>query len=72
MIKSLGDGRYAPRAVKLGIESGGKIAVLSGLKESDSIVISAQFLFDSESSLKASFDRMGSAAQKPPSQHQHQ
>lgn len=72
VIKSLGDGRYAAKPVKLGIESGDKIAVLSGLKEGDKIVISAQFLIDSESSLKASFGRMNSDAEKSQSQHQHQ
>ena len=40
------------------MESGGSIEILEGLDEGDEIVVSAQFLIDSESSLKASFIRM--------------
>lgn len=35
-----------------------QVTVLSGLQEGDEIVTSAQFLIDSEASLKASFARM--------------
>lgn len=58
VILSLGQGRYKAKTITLGIESGNYIAVRSGLKEGDKIVTSAQFLIDSESSLKASFARM--------------
>lgn len=58
VIVSLGDGRYVAKGVKLGIESGDEIVVLSGLEAGEIIVTSGQFLMDSESSLKASFDRM--------------
>tara|TARA_R110000868_G_C10928252_1_gene766144 strand:+ start:848 stop:2083 length:1236 start_codon:yes stop_codon:yes gene_type:complete len=58
VIVSLGKGRYIAKPVKLGFESGRDIKVLSGLNEGDNIVISGQFLIDSESSLKSSFDRL--------------
>ena len=37
---------------------GDSVEILSGLDEGDEIVVSGQFLIDSESSLKASFLRM--------------
>jgi Cu(I)/Ag(I) efflux system membrane fusion protein len=48
-----GDGRYEPRAVKIGAQTGGRIEILSGLEEGDRIVTSGNFLIDSESQLKA-------------------
>ncbi|MEP7244322.1 MAG: efflux RND transporter periplasmic adaptor subunit [Gammaproteobacteria bacterium] len=45
--------------VKAGTEVGGKTAILSGLEESQSIVVSGQFLIDSEASLRATVARLG-------------
>ncbi|MDE2623576.1 MAG: efflux RND transporter periplasmic adaptor subunit [Betaproteobacteria bacterium] len=45
-------GRYAPVAVTLGPEAGGQVAVLSGLAEGQQVVVSGQFLIDSEASLR--------------------
>jgi Cu(I)/Ag(I) efflux system membrane fusion protein len=58
VIVALGDGRFKPVRVRIGIETGGQVEILSGLKEGDRVVVSAQFLLDSESSLQASFRRM--------------
>jgi len=58
VILALGDGRYQAQAVKIGIESGNDVVVLSGLKVGDRVVTSSQFLIDSESNFKASFNRM--------------
>ena len=41
-----------------GIESGDYIEIKSGLEEGDVIIVTSQFLIDSESSLKASLRRM--------------
>jgi len=71
VIVSLGQGQFVAKAVKLGIESGDKIAVLSGLEEGEQVVTSAQFLIDSESSLKASFGRLDSGGSTPQSKDQH-
>ena len=58
VILSLGEGRYQPRKVVAGIESGDWIEILSGLDEGETVVTSGQFLIDSEASLKASLMRM--------------
>lgn len=48
-----GQGRYEPREVTLGVKAGRFFQVLSGLEEGDLVVTSANFLLDSESSLRA-------------------
>ncbi|MDD3518092.1 MAG: efflux RND transporter periplasmic adaptor subunit [Chromatiales bacterium] len=62
VVKVLGEGRFQPVPVATGMSSGGRTEILSGLAEGDEVVISGQFLIDSESSLQASFLRMGPAA----------
>jgi Cu(I)/Ag(I) efflux system membrane fusion protein len=44
--------------VTVGMESEGKTAILSGLEEGQSIVLSGQFLIDSEASLKSTVSRL--------------
>lgn len=58
VIVNLGEGRFAPRTVVAGMESGDWLAIESGLAEGDAVVVSGQFLIDSEASLKASLMRM--------------
>ena len=58
VILAMGKGRYQPREVTIGIESGDWIEIVEGLSEGDKIVTSGQFLIDSEASLKASIARM--------------
>jgi len=53
VILSLGDGKFKPADVKLGLYSDGFYQVISGLKQNDVIVSSGQFMIDSESSLRA-------------------
>ncbi len=60
----LGDGRLEPREIQTGARVEGGYAVLSGLAEGDEVVTSANFLIDSESSLKAALAAMG-ASQAP-------
>ncbi len=56
---SRGEGRFEPREVKLGIESEGHTyQVLEGLQEGEEIVVSAQFMFDSESRLREAIQKM--------------
>ena len=62
MILSRGEGRFQPVTVRSGIESGDYIEILSGLEEGQEIVVSGQFLIDSESSLMADFQRMETGA----------
>jgi Cu(I)/Ag(I) efflux system membrane fusion protein len=58
VIKSLGKGHFQPVDVKTGMRGEGNVEILSGLQQGDEIVVSGQFLIDSESSLQASFLRM--------------
>ena len=48
-----GEGRFEPRAVKIGRRGGGLVEVKEGLAENDKVVSSANFLIDAESNLKA-------------------
>ena len=61
VVRALGDGRFQPVDVVTGMQQGGEAEILSGLNEGDEIVVSGQFLIDSESSLQASFMRMSEA-----------
>jgi Cu(I)/Ag(I) efflux system membrane fusion protein len=58
VVKQVGKHSYQPIEIKTGIHSQGKTEILSGLKAGDKIVISSQFLLDSESNLQASFNRL--------------
>ena len=57
-ILALGDGRFRPAEVRTGLESDGRVEILAGLAEGEQIVISSQFLIDSEASMEASLLRM--------------
>jgi Cu(I)/Ag(I) efflux system membrane fusion protein/cobalt-zinc-cadmium efflux system membrane fusion protein len=60
---SKGEGRFEPREIELGLEGEeGLIQVLSGLAGNEIVVVSAQFLLDSESSLKEALKKFRSAA----------
>lgn len=52
------DGSYQPVRVELGMQSRERVEVLSGLNEGERVVVSGQFLIDSESNLQASLRRM--------------
>ena len=58
VVKALGAGRFQPVEVKTGMWRDEEVEVLSGLSEGDEVVVSGQFLIDSESNLQASFRRM--------------
>ncbi len=53
-----GDGRLEPREITTGERVEGGYAVLAGLADGDRVVTSANFLIDSESSLKAALSAM--------------
>ncbi|WHZ26874.1 MAG: CzcABC family efflux RND transporter, membrane fusion protein [Nitrospira sp.] len=58
----LGSGKLEPRLVKTGAKTGEWSEVLTGLKEGEHIVTSANFLIDSESRLKSVVESMGGMA----------
>ena len=55
----LGKGRLEARVIKTGVKAGDWSEVMSGLKEGEHIVTSANFLIDSESRLRSAVDAMG-------------
>ena len=58
VIISMGEGKFIPMNVKVGMQTDRGVEILHGLSEGDVVVTSSQFLIDSESSLKASLARM--------------
>ncbi len=52
------NGKFEARNVRVGIESGNYVEILQGVNEGENIVISGQFLIDSEASMRASLMRM--------------
>jgi Cu(I)/Ag(I) efflux system membrane fusion protein len=57
-VKALGDGRFQPVEVTTGMWRGDQVELLSGLDEGDEVVVSGQFLIDSESNMQASLQRL--------------
>ncbi|MGI2067408.1 efflux RND transporter periplasmic adaptor subunit [Shewanella sp. MF08487] len=57
------DHSFAAKVVTVGMMSQGKAEIISGLTEGESVVISGQFLLDSEASLKGSLMRLSSGHQ---------
>ncbi|MBI3871860.1 MAG: efflux RND transporter periplasmic adaptor subunit [candidate division Zixibacteria bacterium] len=57
-FKDGGDGRLIPIAIQIGARSDDWYELLDGLQEGDRVVVSANFLVDSESSMKAAIDAM--------------
>lgn len=56
---ALGGGRFAPRPVVVGMESGnGFYEIKSGLDQGDQVVLSGQFLLDSESRLQEGISKL--------------
>lgn len=58
VIKSLGAGRFQPVKVKTGMRTADQVEILSGLKLGDEVVVSGQFLLDSEANIQASLNRL--------------
>jgi len=58
LIIAKGKGRFAQRIVVSGLESGDFVEIKSGISAGEKVVTSAQFLIDSEASMKASIARM--------------
>jgi Cu(I)/Ag(I) efflux system membrane fusion protein len=69
----LANGSFAPRKVKTGVETGGRVQILDGLQEGADVAVSGTFLLDSESRLRVEraqvqeIDHRLSATEKPES-----
>jgi len=61
VVVDLGAGRFVSRPVEVGIESGDRVAIREGISAGDRIVVSGQFLIDSESNIDAALSRMSGA-----------
>ena len=61
-----GAGRYRPVTVQTGAEAGGRTEVLSGLVAGQHVVVSGQFLLDSEASIRGTQARLGDSAASAP------
>ena len=48
-----GEGRFEPRPVQLGARADGMVEIREGLRADERIVVSANFLIDAESNLRA-------------------
>jgi Cu(I)/Ag(I) efflux system membrane fusion protein len=57
VIIALGNGRFVARDVESGRESGEEIEILSGLAPGEQVVVSGQFMIDSESQVRSSLRR---------------
>lgn len=58
VIAALGEGRFAPREVEVGVEGEHYVQVLSGVVPGERVVTSAQFLIDSESNLREAVQKL--------------
>lgn len=65
VILDLGEGRFAPREVKLGRRGDGLVAITEGISDGDRVVVSANFLIDAESNLKAALRGFAQPEAKP-------
>ena len=60
-----GQGRFEPRDVKLGHRGGGYVEIREGISEGEPVVVSANFLIDAESNLKAALKGFSGAGGQP-------
>jgi RND family efflux transporter MFP subunit len=59
VLVQTGEGRFEPREVKLGARSEQYVTVLSGVQDKELVVVTANFLIDAESNLKAAVGGFG-------------
>jgi Cu(I)/Ag(I) efflux system membrane fusion protein len=62
-----GQGRFEPRAVRIGAHGDGDTQILDGLKAGEQVVVSANFLIDAESNLRAALQAFTTGNAKKPS-----
>jgi Cu(I)/Ag(I) efflux system membrane fusion protein len=65
VIVEIARNRFAPRQVHVAYESGGMAAISRGLAAGESIVVSGQFMLDSEANLRGELERISSPPAEP-------
>jgi Cu(I)/Ag(I) efflux system membrane fusion protein len=58
VLVALGEGKFAPVDVEVGLDSSGQTEIRKGLSAGQKVVVSGQFLVDSEANLRATTSRM--------------
>lgn len=64
VIVDRGEGRFEPRPVKVGMRGDGYVEIAEGIKAGENVVVSANFLIDAESNLKAALSGFTADAPK--------
>jgi len=62
VLVEIAEGRFEPRTVRLGRRAADRVAVLEGLAEGETVVVSANFLIDAESNLSSALQGLEPAA----------
>jgi Cu(I)/Ag(I) efflux system membrane fusion protein len=65
VIVDKGDGRFEPRAVRLGRRGSGHIEVRDGVTAGEAVVTTANFLIDAESNLKSALKSLSATGAAP-------
>jgi multidrug efflux pump subunit AcrA (membrane-fusion protein) len=77
VVVALGEGRFQVREVELGVSGDGVLAVTRGVSEGERVVVSAQFLIDSESNLREAIRKItggpdgAGEVERPAAEHSH-
>ncbi|WP_424540151.1 efflux RND transporter periplasmic adaptor subunit [Shewanella fodinae] len=71
VIVKAADNSFVARRVDVGMMSRGMVQILNGLSDGENVVISGQFLLDSEASLKGSLMRLSSQHQEAHNAEDH-
>ena len=58
VVVALGEGKFAPTQVEVGLEHGGQSEIRKGIAPGAKVVLSGQFLIDSEANLNSSLARL--------------
>jgi Cu(I)/Ag(I) efflux system membrane fusion protein len=69
VILAEGDGKFRAVDVEVGTESGTEAEIRKGLRAGDKVVVSGQFLIDSEASLRSTLARLPGAGETVPETH---
>ena len=64
VIVDLGEGRFEPRDVQIGQRGAGMVEIRQGVAQGETVVVSANFLIDAESNLKAALSGLTPAKVK--------